>query len=233
MVGPPAVQRAEPEHELLELERLGEVVVGAELEPGGLVVEPVGGGEHEDRHAAAGVHDVLGDLVAGRGGDVAVEDGDVVGVDDQQLHRGGAVTGDVGGDRLQAEAVADGLRQQGFVLDQQHAHAPMLGPAHIVGVSKTAYARATRPRSRWRRDLQATSTNRVLPDSDPVVPGRRSARRLHGDRRGARLPAAGVLVPRPRAHVRGAGAVRDGRRPTRTRASPTSTPICARPCAAR
>ena len=49
----PAVECSEPEHELLQFERLGEVVVGAELEPGGLVVEPVGRGEHEDRHAAA------------------------------------------------------------------------------------------------------------------------------------------------------------------------------------
>src|SRR5690348_18072516 len=45
--------RSEPQHELLEFERLGEVVVGAQLEPGGLVVEAVGGGEHEDGHAAA------------------------------------------------------------------------------------------------------------------------------------------------------------------------------------
>ena len=35
-------------------------------------------------------------------GDVAVEDGDVVGVDAQQLQSGVAVTGDVGGDRFQA-----------------------------------------------------------------------------------------------------------------------------------
>ena len=35
-------------------------------------------------------------------GDIAVEDGDVVGVDAQQLQRGVAVTGDVGGDRFQA-----------------------------------------------------------------------------------------------------------------------------------
>src|SRR5437660_11941914 len=34
-VGAPAVECSEPEHELLEFERLGEVVVGAELEPGG------------------------------------------------------------------------------------------------------------------------------------------------------------------------------------------------------
>ena len=38
--------------------RLGEVVVGAEFEPGGLVVEQVGRGEHEDWHAAAGADDL-------------------------------------------------------------------------------------------------------------------------------------------------------------------------------
>jgi hypothetical protein len=79
-VGAPAVECSEAEHELLEFERLGEVVVGAESEPGGLVVEPVGSGEHEDRHAAAGGDDLLGDLVARGPGDVPVEDGDVVGV---------------------------------------------------------------------------------------------------------------------------------------------------------
>src|SRR5262249_13478411 len=52
VVGAPAVERSETEHEFPEFERFGEVVVGAELEPGGLVVETVGGGEHEDRHAA-------------------------------------------------------------------------------------------------------------------------------------------------------------------------------------
>ncbi len=46
--------------------------------------------------------DTFGDLVAGRPGDVAVEDGDVVGVDAQQLQRGVAVTGDVCRDRFEA-----------------------------------------------------------------------------------------------------------------------------------
>ena len=96
------VECSETEHELSELERLGEVVVGAEFEPGGLVVEPVGRGEHEDGHAAAGGDDAFGDLVAGGPGDVAVEDGDVVGVDAQQFQSGVTVTGDVGGDRFQA-----------------------------------------------------------------------------------------------------------------------------------
>ncbi len=41
VVGAPAVERPQAEHEFPEFERLGEVVVGAELEAGGLVVEPV------------------------------------------------------------------------------------------------------------------------------------------------------------------------------------------------
>src|SRR4029077_14266449 len=76
VVRTPAVERSETEHELLELERLREVVVGAELESGRLGGEPVASGEHEDRHAAAGGDDAFGDLVTARSGNVAVEDGD-------------------------------------------------------------------------------------------------------------------------------------------------------------
>src|SRR5690606_9021428 len=104
-VPPPPVQGPEPEHELTQLERLGQVVVGTQLEPGGLVVQPVGCGEHQDRHAAAGCDHAPGDLVAGRTGYVAVQHGDVVGVDAQQLQRRFAVQGDVGRDGLQAQAL--------------------------------------------------------------------------------------------------------------------------------
>src|SRR5215472_14539202 len=131
VVGAPAVERSEAEHEFSQFERLGEVVVGAEPEPGGLVVDPVRGGEHEDRHAAAGSDDAFGDLVTGGPGDVAVEDGNFVGVDAQQLQSGGAVTGDVRGDRIQTQAITDGLCHVGLVLDDQHAHAPILTSGHI------------------------------------------------------------------------------------------------------
>ena len=136
----------------------------------------------------------LGDLVTGGPGDVAVEDGDVVGVDAQQLQSGVAVAGDVGGDRLQAQAVADGVRHVGLVLDDQHAHAPMLELAHIVGVSKTAYVLATPRCLQWRCDLQQTSTNNDPSDADSQDPCSRPAGRHRGDRRSPRLPVAGVLV---------------------------------------
>lgn len=123
-MGASAVERSEPEREFPEFERFREVVVGAEFEPGGLVVEPVGGGEHEDRHAAAGGDDAFGDLVTGGAGDVTVEDGDVVRVDAQQFQSGVAVAREVGRDRFQAQSVADGFRQKGLVLDDQHTHTP-------------------------------------------------------------------------------------------------------------
>jgi hypothetical protein len=63
----------------------------------------VSGGEHEDRHAATGGDDALGDLVSGGARDVAVEDGDVVGVDAQQLQSSVTVTGNVGRDRFQPQ----------------------------------------------------------------------------------------------------------------------------------
>jgi hypothetical protein len=73
--------------------------------------------------SAAGGDDASGDLVAGGARDIAVEDGDVVGVDAEQSQGGLAVGGDVGGDRFQTEAIADGSCQIGLVLDDQHAHA--------------------------------------------------------------------------------------------------------------
>lgn len=48
----PAVEGTKLEHELAKFEQLGEVVIGAELEPGNLAVEP-DCGEHENRHAGA------------------------------------------------------------------------------------------------------------------------------------------------------------------------------------
>jgi LAS superfamily LD-carboxypeptidase LdcB len=74
----------------------------------------------------------------------------------------------------------------------------MLGcyePAHIVGISKTTYALATPRRLDWRRDPQRTSTNTDPSDSEPQDPYRRPAGRDRSDRRSARQPVAGVVVP--------------------------------------
>ena len=67
------------------------------------------------------------DLVAVRARDVAVEHDDVVLVDRELLERGVSVARDVGGDRLEAQPVADGFGEVELVLDDQHPHALSLG----------------------------------------------------------------------------------------------------------
>jgi hypothetical protein len=49
-----------------------------------------------------------------------------VGVEAQQFQSAVAVACDVSRDRFQAEAIADGVCHVGLVLDEHHAHAPML-----------------------------------------------------------------------------------------------------------
>ncbi|GAB2719272.1 hypothetical protein [Nocardia thraciensis] len=92
--------------------------VGSEPEPPSLVHEPVGRGEHPDRHAADDSDDTFGRLRAGGTWTGAIEDGDTGDGDARRTRRGTAFVRD-GGRDLQ-EAVAEGLRQAGPALDDQH-----------------------------------------------------------------------------------------------------------------
>ncbi len=125
--GTAPAERAQPGHQLGKLERLGEVVVGAELEPRHLVVEATGRGEHQ--HAAAGVErvDPAAHLVAVHDRDVAVEHDGVVVVDGEALERRTPVVHGIRGDRLTAQAVADRLREIDLVFDHEHAHVNLGG----------------------------------------------------------------------------------------------------------
>ena len=101
-MGASAVECSKSEHEFSKCEWFREVVVGAEFKSGGLVIESIRSGEHEDRQAAAGGDDVFGDLVTGRAGDVTVQDSNVVSVDAQQIQSGVPVACDIGSDRFQS-----------------------------------------------------------------------------------------------------------------------------------
>ncbi len=73
-------------------------------------------------------------------------------------------------------------------------------PAHIVGVSKTAYVPATPRCLEWRRDLQRASTNSTPPDPDSHAESRGSARVLGAIAAalGHQLPASCPRLRRPR-----------------------------------
>jgi hypothetical protein len=128
----------------------------AELKPGRLVVEPVGGGGHEDGYAAAGGDETFGDLVAGRSGYVSVEDGDVVGVDAYEVEGGLAVTRGVRGDGFQTEPVADGFGQVGLVFDNQDTH------THREASTRHISSLYPKPHTFWQQAAALTS-NRDLP----------------------------------------------------------------------
>src|SRR5205823_1572520 len=89
---------------------------------------------------------------------------------------------------------------QGLVLDDQHAHAPMLEPARIGGISKIAYKPATPRWAGWTRGPREAGTNRLQvgvqgpTGPDPQGPRCGPAAGHRGSRR-PRLPVARVLVP--------------------------------------
>ena len=80
VAGGTAQQRADAREHLFEVERLGDVVVGARVEPLDLLAPAVARGEDQDRHGAAGAAPILQHRNAVRLGQADVEDHRVVGL---------------------------------------------------------------------------------------------------------------------------------------------------------
>ena len=162
-------------------------------------------------------------------GDVAVEDGDVVGVDAQQLQGGVAVAGDVGRDRLQAQPVADGLGQVGLVLDDQHAHALDATSRRISSAYRKPHTRRqhraalTGGMTRTRQSRGPGPPVRCSSPSACRPPRRRSHRLSSAVAPGVGAAVGAVVAPapsrQPRRPVRGADAVE-----RRRSARPTAVP---------
>ena len=148
--GRPAGQRAQAHHQLLEGERLGQVVVGAEREARDLVAEPARRGQHQDSHVGVLAGDRRADLVAVQAGEVAVEHDHVVVGEGDLAQRLVAVERDVGGDRLAPEARLQRLGQEALVLDDQDPHRSHSRRAGCCeNVWKTAHADATAAVLTW------------------------------------------------------------------------------------
>src|SRR5207344_2397794 len=86
--GAPAGQGPHPGDQLGEVERFGQIVIGAQVQPFDPVLDQTGGGEHEDTAGAWRVHDLLAEGVTVQPGQVAVENYDVIGVHDHFLEPG-------------------------------------------------------------------------------------------------------------------------------------------------
>ena len=117
----PPQQRAQARLQLLERERLDEVVVGARVEPGDPVVDRVAGGEHQHRRAVAGVAQAAADLQAVDPGHRDVEHDRVVAHLGHAVERLAAVGRQFDVVAVQAQCAVERGPHRGLVVDDQHA----------------------------------------------------------------------------------------------------------------
>ena len=121
---PAAQQRPDPRQQLLALEGLDQVVVGAAVEAVDAVLGLGPGGQHQDRHVAVGAQ-APADLDAVEPGQAEVEDdqvGDEAGGDVERLD---AVGGGADLVALVAQRAAQDVGDLGVVLDDQDAAADL------------------------------------------------------------------------------------------------------------
>ena len=125
---PPAQQRPQAREQLLALERLDEVVVGARVQPLDARLDGVARGQHQDRHVV-GRAQAAGDLDPVELGQPEVEDHEVGVVGGRLAQRGLAVTGDAHLVALQAQRALERLGDLVVVLHDEHARVTA-GPGH-------------------------------------------------------------------------------------------------------
>jgi hypothetical protein len=117
-----AQQRLEPREQLLERERLGQVVVGARLQPRDAVVDGIARGEHQHRRAVAGVAHPPADLEPVEAGHQHVEQHGVGGRRGLVAHRLAPVARERDVEPFESQDALECLADRRLVVDHQHAH---------------------------------------------------------------------------------------------------------------
>ena len=117
-----APQGADAGKQLLEGERLREIVVGAGVEPADAVVDAVEGGEEEDGGIDAVAAERLADGEAVHAGEHDVEDDHVVRAFNGHVEALLAVERRVHGMAFLLQDFADELRESAFVFDDKYVH---------------------------------------------------------------------------------------------------------------
>ncbi len=114
-----AQHRAQPGEQLARRERLGDVIVGTELEPDHAIGLVAARGQHDDGHAVAGVADLAENRKAVEAGHHHVEQHGVEAARGE-LREPGLATGGVDErDALRAEIAVEQLREAGIVVEEE------------------------------------------------------------------------------------------------------------------
>jgi len=123
-IAPP--EGADARDQLVEGERLAEVVVRAQLQPVDPILDVGGRGEHQDAAGRAVAHQPAADPVAVHGRQVAVEHDHVVVGAGCALQGCRAVVDHVHGETRVAQALADPVGQRDVIFHNQHPHVHIL-----------------------------------------------------------------------------------------------------------
>ena len=113
---------ADARDQLVEGERLAEVIIGAQLQPVDPVLDVGGRGEHQDAAERAVTHQPAADPVAVHGRQVTVEHDHVVIGARRALQGCRAVIDHVHGQARVAQTFADPVGQRNVILHDQHPH---------------------------------------------------------------------------------------------------------------
>src|SRR5437667_188534 len=115
-------QRSDAREELVEGERLYEIVVGAGVESFDAIADGRARGQHEDRDLIAGGPQAAADLDTVETGQTEIEDDGVVRVRHRELQAGGALPGEVSLVAGPAQRPLDGIPDSGLIFDQKDTH---------------------------------------------------------------------------------------------------------------
>src|SRR5262245_44920845 len=143
-LGPrPPHESPDARQELGERERLGQIVVGAEVQAPDAVLDLAAGRQYQDRRGPARAADFFQDLDAVLAGQHEVEHDGVVIVRARQVRSFLPVEGDIHGHRLRLEPPAKKLSHALFVFDDEDPHdVPML--ASSVTAAQPLFPRMTK-----------------------------------------------------------------------------------------
>src|SRR6266540_4318176 len=180
--GAPAQQGPQPGEQHRVGERLGQVVIGAGVERLDLVPLAPLGGKHQDRRPDPFLPQRLADLVAVDAGQHDVEDDRVIGVFPGQPQPVVAVQGNVDGEPLRLEPIAEPGGEPLLVLDHQHPHClPSTRSSEDLYTPVLNYGQTRPGRAERREDLNVlgggpgrppTPVSRAgWPRSSPAAPG--------------------------------------------------------------